>query len=64
MLGSVQLGHSLFLARQLYSATVSTKGRIVIGGIVTTIARFLGIEPNPKEVSLGLNGLIKAPLRS
>jgi len=39
----------LFLARQLYSAAVSAKRRIAIGGIVTTIARFLGVEPNPKD---------------
>ena len=30
-------------------ATISTKGRIVIGGIITTIARFLGVEPNPED---------------
>jgi len=30
----------------LYSAAVSTKGRIVIGGIVDTITRFLDIKPN------------------
>jgi len=34
---------------QLYSAAISTKGRIVISGIVTAIARFLGVEPNPKD---------------
>jgi len=44
-----QLDPGLFLARQLHSAIVSTKGRIVIDGIITTIARFLGIEPNPKD---------------
>ena len=49
MLDGAQLGHSAVLARQLHSATVSTKGRIVIGGIVTTIARFLGIELNPLD---------------
>jgi len=37
------------LSRQLYSAAISTNGRIVIGGILTTIARFLGIEPNPED---------------
>jgi len=35
-----------FLARQLYSTTTSNKGRIFIGGIITSIARFLGIKPN------------------
>ena len=24
-------------------------GRIVIGGIITTIARYLGVQPNPKD---------------
>jgi len=37
MLDGVQLEPGSFLARQLHSATVSTKGRIVIGRIVTTI---------------------------
>jgi len=36
-------------AGQLHSAAISAKGRIVIGGIVTTIARFLGVEPNLKD---------------
>jgi len=35
----------------LYSATATTKGRIVIGGIITTIARFLGVEPNPEDTT-------------
>ena len=41
-----QLVPGSFLARQLHSAAVSTKGRIVIDGIVTTIARFLRVECN------------------
>ena len=49
MLDSFQLDPGSLLAMQLYSAAVSTKGRIVIGGIVTTIARFLSIEPNPED---------------
>ena len=49
MLDGVQLDPGEFLAKQLYSAAVSTKGRIVIGSIVTTIVRFLDIEPNPKD---------------
>jgi len=43
MLDGVQLDPDSFLARQLHSAAVSTNGRIVIGGIVTTTARFLGV---------------------
>jgi len=53
MLNGDQFDPGSFLARQLYSATVSTKGRIVIGGNVTTIARFLGVEPNPKYTVSG-----------
>jgi len=49
ILNGVRLDPGSFLVRQLYSAVVSTKSRIVIGGIVTTIARFLGIEPNPVD---------------
>ena len=49
MLDGVQLNLGAFLATQFYSATVSTNGRIVIGGIITTIARFLGVQLNPKD---------------
>jgi len=49
MLDGAQLNPSSFLAKQLYSAGTSIKGRIVIGGIVTTIARFLSIKPNPEN---------------
>jgi len=49
MLEGKRIDLGSFLARQLYSAAISTKGRIVIGGIVTSIARFLGIEPNPYD---------------
>jgi len=45
----VKLDPNSFLTRQLHSAAVSTKGRIVVSGIVTIIARFLGVEPNPKD---------------
>ena len=45
---------------QLYSAAISTKGRIVISGIVTAIARFLGVEPNPKDRVLGSERLYQA----
>jgi len=33
----------------LHSTTVSTKGSIVIGEIVTTIARLLGIDHNSED---------------
>jgi len=59
----VQTNPKAFLARQLCSDGVSTKGRIVIGGIISTIARFLGIEPNPEDRVLDSSSLIK-PLLS
>jgi len=49
MLDGVQLDPGSFLARQLQSPAVSTKGKIVIGGIITTIIRFLGVKPNPES---------------
>jgi len=49
MLDVIQFNLSSFLANQLYSATVSTKGRVAICDIVTTIVRFLGIQPNPDD---------------
>jgi len=42
---------------------VSTKGRIVIDGVITTIAIFLGVEPNLRIEFLGSSCLIK-PLLS
>jgi len=53
MLDGVHLDPGSFLVRQLYSAAISTKCKIVIGGIVTTITRFLGIEPNPEDRVFG-----------
>jgi len=57
MLDGVQLDLSSFLARKLYSDAISTKGRIVIGGIVTTIAGYLGIDPNPEDRVFGFERL-------
>jgi len=59
MLDGVQLDLGPFLARQLYSAAVITNGRIVIGGIVTTIARFLGVDPNLEDRVSGSKLLLK-----
>jgi len=63
MLDDIQLDPSFFLARQLCSTAVSTKGRIVIGGIITTIARFLGVKPNLRMEFLGPSSLIKLALK-
>jgi len=52
-----------FLTRQLYSAATSTKDRIVIGGIITSITRFLGIEPNPNNRVYGSKRLDKAAFK-
>jgi len=60
MLDGDQLDSGSFLARQLHSAAVSTIGRIVIGGIITTIARFLGVEPNPEDRVSGSERLDQA----
>ena len=50
MLNGDQLDPGSFLARQLHNVTISTKSRIFIGGIITTIARFLGVESNPEDL--------------
>jgi len=49
MLDGVPLDPGSFLARQLHSAAVTTKGRIVIGRIITSIARLLGVESSPED---------------
>ena len=49
MLNGAQLDPEAFLVGQLYSATVNAKSMIAIGDIVTTIARFLGVESNPDD---------------
>jgi len=46
MMGGVRIDLGSFLACQLFSATTNTKGRIVIGGVMTSIARFFGAERN------------------
>jgi len=60
ILNGVRIDPRAFLARQLYSAAVSTKGMIVIGGIITTSARFLGVEPNPEDRVSGSKRLDQA----
>ena len=60
MLHGERLDLGSFLARQLCTAATSTKGRIVVGGIITSIARFLGIEPNPDDRVSGSKRLDKA----
>jgi len=60
MLHGERLDPGSFLARQLYSATTSTKDRIVVGEIITSIARFLGIEPNPDDRVSGSKRVDKA----
>jgi len=49
MLDGVQLDPGVLLASKLYGIAFSTKGRIVISGIVTSITRVLGVEHNPED---------------
>jgi len=60
MLDGDQLDVGSFLARQLHNVAVNNKGGIVIGGIITTIARFLGVEPNPEDRIFGSEQLVQA----
>jgi len=59
MLQGERLDLGSFLARQLYSAATSAKGRIVVGGIITSIVGFLGIEPDPNDRVSGSERLDK-----
>jgi len=43
-----------------FCAAISTKGRIIIGGIVTIVAKFLGVEPNPEDRVSGSEQLDQA----
>jgi len=45
----IQLDQGSLLAGQLHSAPMGTKPMIVIGGIITTVARFQSVEPNPED---------------
>jgi len=60
MLDGDQFELDSFVARQLHSAAISTKGQIVIGGMITTIARFLGVEPNHVDRVSGYERLNQA----
>ena len=63
MLDAIHVDPGSSLARQLHSAVISTEGMIVIGGIVTTMARFLVIECNPEDRVFCPRGLIKLLLK-
>ena len=41
------------LVNQSYSAATSSAHRIVIGGLITPIARLVGVEPNPDDRVVG-----------
>jgi len=51
------------LARQLHSVVISTKCRIVIGGIATTIPRFFAVGPNPESRVSGSEPLDQATFK-
>jgi len=42
-----------FLVNQLSSAATSSAHRVVIGGLITPIARLVGVEPNPDNAVIG-----------
>jgi len=46
-----------FFVNQLYSAVISSAHRIVIGGLITSIARLVGVELNPDDRVVGLEWL-------
>jgi len=46
-----------FFVNQLYSAVISSAHRIVIGGLITPIARLVGVELNPDDRVVGLEWL-------
>jgi len=52
-----------FFARQLYSVATSTKGRIVIGGFVTPIARFFNVIPDDNDWVSGFERLDKSSFK-
>jgi len=60
MLKGVRIDPGSFLAQQLHSVANNTKGRITIGGIITSIARFLGVEPRDDDKVHRSDGLDKA----
>jgi len=59
MLYGVRIDSGAFLPQQLYSAATNTMGEI-IGGIITTIARSFGVQPNPKDRVYGSKQLDQA----
>jgi len=60
MLYGLRIDPGPFSPRQLYSAATNTKGRIVVGGFITTNTRFFNIIPHDDvRVYLGLSVLIK-----
>ena len=63
MLEDERINPGSFLAHQLYSAATNTKSRIVIGSIITSIARFLRIEPNLDDRVRGSKRLDKATFK-
>ena len=50
MLQGECLDQGSFLVSQLYSAATTSPQRIVIRGLITLIARPVGINPNPNDI--------------
>ena len=60
MMNGVQIDPVSFLAWHLCSVAISTIGLIVGRGLITSIARCLGVESNLEERVLGSGSLIKS----
>ena len=57
MLEGNRIDSRSFLVNQLYSAATSSTHRIVIVGLITAIARLVGVEPKPNDRVVGLERL-------
>ena len=56
MLEGTRIDLGSFFANQLLSAATSSAKIIVIGGLITPIARSIGIKPNHDDRVSGLKG--------
>ena len=57
MLEGDRIDHGSFLVNQLYSAATNSAHKIIIGGLITSIAGLVGVELNPDDRVAGLEWL-------
>ena len=60
MLEGDRIDPGSFLVNQLYSVGTSYAHRIVIGGLITPIAKLVGVEPNTDDRVAGLEQFLAA----